>query len=205
VARAVFFSFHYKQDIIAANIVRRAWQFDGRGEAEYLDRSIWEAAHVRAGEALREVLTEALERTTVTAVLIGASTWRSEWVHYEIFESRRRGNGLLGICIHDLGFTPGTIGAILRSRNHPGQNPFAYHRADGTCISAVDSRRRMNLHALVKAMDPTTTIAGVVPIYDWVPSRSPREIGDWVESAFNHRELTRIRTDAKWVPGGWSQ
>jgi hypothetical protein len=43
-----------------------------------------------------------LKNTTVTAVLIGAKTAEREWVDYEIIESVKRGNGLLGIYIHNL-------------------------------------------------------------------------------------------------------
>ncbi|MDZ5088958.1 TIR domain-containing protein, partial [Mycolicibacterium parafortuitum] len=39
---------------------------------------------------------------TVTAVLIGAETSNRRWVNYEIRESLARGNGLLGIYIHNI-------------------------------------------------------------------------------------------------------
>ena len=199
-ARGVFYSFHYKRDIAAANIVRKASEFIGVSETGCIDRSIWESAHARGDYELRKLISEALVNTTVTVVLIGADTWRRECVHYEIFESRRRGNGLLGIRIHNVGFTPGSLGAFLRVHDKPGPNPFVYHRPDGTCIRPAGSRPYLD--ALMKRLD-TTTIEGSVDIYDWVPESSPYEIGSWAESAFNHRELTRIRSDAKWVPGGW--
>jgi len=42
-----------------------------------------------------------LNGTSVTIVLVGQRTAESEWVDFEIRESRARGNGLLGIRLKD--------------------------------------------------------------------------------------------------------
>ena len=51
---------------------------------------------------MKKLIDEALVGTTVTAVLIGAQTASRRWVNYEIEASRARGNGLLGIYIHNI-------------------------------------------------------------------------------------------------------
>ena len=44
-------------------------------------------------------IDDQLAGTSVTAVLVGAKTCTSKWVKYEIEQSIKRGNGLLGIDI----------------------------------------------------------------------------------------------------------
>lgn len=48
------------------------------------------------------MINTGLEGTSVTVVLIGAETANGPWVDYEIRESIKRGNGLLGIRIHGI-------------------------------------------------------------------------------------------------------
>ncbi len=100
--RRVFFSFHYKEDVWRASNARNAGQFDARAAAGWTDASLWEETKRKGPAAVRRLIDEGLDGTSVTAVLIGAHTAQRDWVTYEIEQSIIRGNGLLGVRIHNL-------------------------------------------------------------------------------------------------------
>src|ERR1039458_3075751 len=102
VARRVFFSFHYDDDIWRANQVRNANVVAGSDVAGFLDRSEYEKAKKRGKEDIQRMVRRHLKGTTVTVVLIGSTTASRPWVKYEIEQSLARKNGLLGIYIHHL-------------------------------------------------------------------------------------------------------
>ncbi len=100
--RRVFFSFHYKQDVMRASIIRNAGKFDAVAAAGWKDASLWEEAKRQGSEAIRHLIDEGLRNTSVTAVLIGQHTASRDWVDFEISESIQRGNGILGVRIHNV-------------------------------------------------------------------------------------------------------
>jgi Thoeris protein ThsB, TIR-like domain len=102
VARRVFFSFHYDNDIWRANQVRNCNVVAGVEAAGFFDHSEYLDAKKRGDAAIQRMILRHLERTTVTVVLIGMQTASRPWVQYEIAESIKRGNGLLGIFVHHL-------------------------------------------------------------------------------------------------------
>ena len=63
---------------------------------------MWEEAKRKGDAAIKKLIDGALIGTTVTAVLIGAETSTRMYVKYEIDQSIARGNGLLGIRIHNI-------------------------------------------------------------------------------------------------------
>ncbi len=101
-ARKVFFSFHYQLDIWRVNQIRMAHIVEGTAAAGFHDASIWEEAKAQGDDAVHRLINRGLEGTTVTAVLIGSETANRKYVKYEIDQSIERGNGLLGVYIHDL-------------------------------------------------------------------------------------------------------
>lgn len=100
-AHKTFFSFHYERDVQRASVVRNSSQFKNNITPEWIDASLWEATKP-SDAAIRTLIGNALDRTTVTAVLIGTNTVNRRWVQYEIEQSISRGNGLLGIYIHNI-------------------------------------------------------------------------------------------------------
>lgn len=102
VRRRVFFSFHYERDIWRANVVRKSWVTQDREDAGFWDASLWEEAKKKGDEAIKRIIDDGLLGTSVTVVLIGAETSDRKWVKYEIKKSYERGNGLLGIYIHNI-------------------------------------------------------------------------------------------------------
>jgi hypothetical protein len=103
--RNVFFSFDY-DDIMGANVVRfsNVVQPDNRN-LPFRDRSMYEEAK-KTPNAIRQAIDSSLEGTTVTIVLVGLSTWRSDWVRYEIAKSLERGNGIFVVDIDGVGPDP---------------------------------------------------------------------------------------------------
>jgi hypothetical protein len=101
-ARKVFFSFHYGKDITRANVVRNSWVTQEEGTAGFIDASLWEEAKTRGDAAIKRLIDDQMVGTTVTAVLVGSDTSSRTYVQYEINKSIERGNGLLGIYIHNI-------------------------------------------------------------------------------------------------------
>ena len=154
-ARRVFFSFHYERDIWRVNQVRNHWiTKPGSEDAGYWDAGLWEEAKKKGEEAINRMIDRALENTSVTVVLIGAQTSERQYVKYEIEQSYTRGNGLLGVYIHN-----------LKDRNQltdaRGPNPFE--------LFTVNANGQ--------------TLSQRVKTYDWVNDRGYEGFSDWVEKA----------------------
>ena len=115
-ARRVFFSFHY-DDVTRVNVVRNSDRIVRQYEraARFHDASLWEEAKKQGRRALKRMINDGLHGTSVTCVLVGQQTWERPWVRYEILKSFARGNGILAVQIHDVGFAPGdSTGELAR-------------------------------------------------------------------------------------------
>lgn len=97
-ARKVFFSFKYK-DVTRAMVVRNCALTKGSEAAGFVDKADFEKIKNQGDHAIRKWIDAQLIGTSVTAVLVGADTCSSRWVKYEIEQSIKRGNGLIGIDI----------------------------------------------------------------------------------------------------------
>lgn len=158
-ARQVFFSFHYQNDIFRVNTIRQHWLTKpNRDESGYWDHSLWESTKLRGKQALKDLIESGLKGSAVTAVLIGSQTAGREWVDYEIQRSHELGKGILGIYINQIRCA-GTN--RIESR---GRNPFTDHYASGS----VWTRQ---------------SFASIYPVYDWVTDGGYNNFGAWVEAA----------------------
>lgn len=101
VAHRAFFSFHYEEDVTRASVVRNSEALK-KQPSEFIDASLWEEAKRKGDTAIQKLIDEALIGTTVTVVLIGSETSTRKWIEYEIAESEKRGNALLGVYIHKI-------------------------------------------------------------------------------------------------------
>jgi hypothetical protein len=155
-ARRVFFAFHYDRDIWRANVVRKSWVTQDREAAGFWDASLWEEAKKKGDAAIKKMIDEGLQYTSVTAVLIGAETSQRTWVQYEIQKSHERGNGLLGVYIHEIKDTNGNT-------DTKGNNPF-----DNIYIEE-NGRKKF--------------FSQIYPTYYWVTHNGYVNFGEWVEKA----------------------
>ncbi len=156
-ARKTFFSFHYERDAWRAGQVRNSNVIASEDEYGFIDGVDWESIKRQGEDAIKRWIKEQLKNTSVTAVLIGKETADREWVHYEIVESWNRGNGLVGIWIHD----------ILDQDRKPeaqGRNPFE--------LFTLPNGRRLS---------------AVCKTYNWVSDDGRANFGKWIEEAVEIR------------------
>lgn len=163
-ARRVFFSFHYQRDIWRVNIVRNhATLKSGYREAGYWDCSLWESTKRTGETALKRLINSGLQTTSVTVVLIGSETSERKWVKYEIEESYKRGNGMLGIYIHNIRDTNGTT-------DLKGKNPFDDFIVEKPSQYAYMAKSQIKM-------------SEIFPTYDWVYDEGYNNFSKWVETA----------------------
>jgi hypothetical protein len=125
-----------------------------------------------------------LKDTIVTVVLIGPHTWERPWVHYQIDESRRRGNGLLGVRIHKVRAVGQSV--LMGGMPSAGENPFDFHLLSGR-------RTDRGVKRLKPPHDPgDPPLTGLVPVYDWVDDDGQNNIVRWIDAAAGRGPLTRV-------------
>ncbi len=154
-ARRVFFSFHYR-DIMRVNVVRNSWLTQDRESAGFFDGSLWEEAELKGATAIQKLIDDGLKNTSVTIVLIGSQTANRTYINYEIIQSFNRGNGLLGVYIHNI---PSPHGVAYK-----GQNPF-----DFIVRNELDGSK--------------TSFSRLFPTYDYVSGNGYNNLGLWIETA----------------------
>lgn len=98
----VFFSFHYDNDVFRANVVRNSWVTRGNKDAGFIDKAEFEKIKAKGNKAVYDWIDEQLIGTSVTAVLIGEETCNRDFVRYELQQSYKRGNKIVGIFIHNI-------------------------------------------------------------------------------------------------------
>lgn len=155
-ARSVFFSFHYKNDVWRANQVRNSWVTQGKEAAGFIDSAAFEKIEKEGDAAIKKWIDNQLVGTSVTVVLIGSDTSNRPYVLYELQKSFARGNGILGVHIHQLKNQDGntsskgdtTFGELGKDANG---NPVYFYQ--------------------------------IAKVYDYVDNDGYTKLGDWIEAA----------------------
>lgn len=156
-ARKLFFSFHFGRDAWRAGQVRNSDLIPNEDEHGFIDAADWEEVKRKGEVSIKAWIDGQLEGTTVTVVLIGAETHTRKWVNYEIRESWKRGNAIIGLRIHQ-------VKNPDQSTDTAGINPLDRTLfTDGTALSSV------------------------CPTYDWVSNDGRNNLGTWAEEAFKAR------------------
>ena len=153
--RNVFFSFDY-QDVWRANVVRNSWVTQGNSDAGFLDKSLWEESKTKGASAIKKLIDDGLEGTSVTVVLVGRRTAAREFVAYELAQSIRRGNGIVGVHIASISDKDGR-------KARKGANPLRKHT-----MAPQKGKER---------------VSDVFATYDWVKDDGFRNLGRWVDDA----------------------
>jgi hypothetical protein len=154
-ARQVFFSFHYSRDIQRVETVRNSGLL--QDISPFYDKAEREKIKRGGEQAIRNWIRKQLHNTSVTVVLIGHETSSRPWVLYEIDESFSKGNGLIGVYIHNIRNFDG-------QRDVKGGNPF------NEVYYTDHSGQRVFLSSFVKT-------------YDWVEDGGRNNISRWVEDS----------------------
>lgn len=156
-ARKTFYSFHYERDSQRVAQVRNSHALADQDEYGVIDAVEWEKIERQGSDAIKRWINDQLRSTSVTVVLIGTETSEREWVQYEIRQSWERGNGLVGVRIHN-------VKNLDSKTDIAGQNPFdKIIIADGTPLSSI------------------------CKVYDWVTDNGIKNLGQWGEDAFQTR------------------
>ena len=102
-ARKVFYSFHYDNDIMRVMTVRNRWVTQGGQLAsKVIDKAEFEQIKKQGDEKVKRWIDKQLEGTTVTVVLLGEETLSRPFVKYEICKSINRGNAIIGVHINNI-------------------------------------------------------------------------------------------------------
>lgn len=102
-ARSVFFSFHYDNDVTRAMVVRKSGVTKAGLEAHgVIDKAEFEEIKRKGQLAVESWIDKQLLNTTVTVVLIGSETLQRPFVKYEIEQSKKRGNAIIGIYVNKI-------------------------------------------------------------------------------------------------------
>jgi hypothetical protein len=118
--RRVYFSFHF-DDIMRVNNVRNAWKIDHPDNALYRsfqDSSLWERKQLEGDNAVKRLIREGVQSTSVVCVLAGTETWLRRWVRYEVARAVVDGRGLLTVHINGLNHHQ------TRAPSARGENPL---------------------------------------------------------------------------------
>ncbi len=157
-ARKTFFSFHYERDAWRAANVRNSGVLSNDDEFGFIDAVDWEKIEREGDGAIKRWIQDQLKNTTVTVVLIGAETASRDWVRYEIRESWKRGNAIIGVRIHGIKDQDSKTDLF-------GPNPLDVVKfEDGTALSTV------------------------CKTYDWITEKGREHLGEWLEEAVKARE-----------------
>lgn len=112
--RHVFYSFHYKPDVMRVSQVRNIGALDANRPARDND---WETVTGGGDTAIKKWIAEQMKGRSCTVVLVGENTANRKWINHEIIKSWDEGMGVVGIHIHGLKNTDGYIANM-------GENPF---------------------------------------------------------------------------------
>lgn len=155
--RRVFFSFHYENDVWRANIVRNSWVTkEDRTAAGFIDAADFEEVKKGGDVAIKKWIDNQLLNTSVTVVLIGQETSNREYVQYELKKSYERGNGILGIYIHQL-------------KDQNGKNSLKGANTFGEIGKDSDGK---SIYLSIN-----------FPCYDWIDDNGYSNLGKWIDDA----------------------
>ncbi|MCK4809873.1 MAG: TIR domain-containing protein [Candidatus Omnitrophica bacterium] len=132
--RRVFFSFNYNKDVWRVNQIRSMPNIIGSAAAGFHDASLWEEAKKKGDAAIKKLIDKGLENTSVTVVCVTYGIAVRKYINYEIDQSLKRRNGLLGIQIDHLKDHAGNI-------TSPGSIPSQIEKAGFKAYKYVNKER----------------------------------------------------------------
>jgi len=156
-SRKVFFSFHYKNDVWRANVVRNSWVTKADTQAAgFIDAADFEKVEKDGDKSIKNWINDQLLGTTVTVVLIGKETSDREYVKYELEKSWERKNGILGIYVHQI-------------KDRYGNTSLKGENAFGPLFTTYADSKKYFFERF--------------KTYDWVNDNGYNNMGMWIELA----------------------
>lgn len=155
-ARSVFYSFHYQNDISRVMIVRNRWvTYGGQIVSGVIDHAEFEKIQRTGDRAIKNWIDTQLQKTSATVVLIGSETLKRPYVQYEICQSINKGNAIIGVYINNL-------------RDLSGNTSVACNKH--TCVGQFSNGNPIYFDE-------------IATIYDYVHNNGYVNLGSWVETA----------------------
>lgn len=107
--RRIFLSFAYEDRSQAQGFKLLRW--NQNVEIDFFDSSLLSPVNSQNVDYIKRQILDRLSNTSVTVVLIGTTTHKSNWVAWEVEQSIKRGNGILGIRLkgHDNATVPAAM------------------------------------------------------------------------------------------------
>lgn len=164
-ARRVFFSFHHQHDSWRVAQVRNSWLLQKGETNTFLDSAAWESVRRKGDPAVKQWIDRELKGTGVTVVLIGRYTAERRYVRYEIEQSYKRGNGLLGIYIHGIKNRNGRTST-------QGRNPL-----EDVVVTADDPWWGLF------GVKSSQRLSEIFKTYYWIDEEGRQNMPDWIEEA----------------------
>lgn len=124
----VFYSFHFKTDVMRVQQVRNIGTIEGNPATS---PNAWERLKRSGDSAVQRWIDNNMKYKRCVVVLIGAETHKRPWVRYEIKKAWEDGKAILGVHIHNLKCPRG-------GKSIKGRNPFdEFTFDDGRKLSSV--------------------------------------------------------------------
>lgn len=195
-ARHTFFSFHFKNDVMRAQVVKNAWVTQDRVDSGFFDKSAFEKAQIESPDSLKRFLTGKLDGISVTCVCVGAQTFARPWVRYEIIRSVQLGKGVLGVRLDKVKCAQ-KVRDGLSGYEASGPNPFehlALIRKDGriywqewkngkwVSYDEVPTAREADLPYRFGTAT-SMQLSSLFSVNDYNPSTDQFKLGQWIEAA----------------------
>lgn len=155
-ARKVFFSFHYANDVWRAMQVRNSWVTQDKEAAGFIDKAEFEQVERQGENAVKNWIDKQLSGTSVTVVFIGSETSNRDYVKYELEESWKKGNGILGIFVH-------------QNKDKDGNTSVKGSSTFGPIFTSYKDEKKYFYERF--------------ETYDWVDDNGYANMGKWIEDA----------------------
>jgi hypothetical protein len=134
--RQVFYSFHFKNDVMRVQLVRNMGLIEGN---EPTSPNNWEELKRKGKKSIQKWIDDNMKNRSCVVVLIGSETANREWVNYEIEKAWYDGKGLVGIYIHNLK-------CPNNGKDTKGSNPF-------TNVTLDNGKKKLS--SIVKTYNPS--------------------------------------------------
>ncbi len=125
--RQVFFSFHFKNDVMRVQQIRNIGVIEGN---KPVSPSNWETVKRQGDNAIKRWINENMLYRSCVVVLVGEDTANRKWVKYEIEKAWNEKKGVVGIYIHN-------VKCPNNGRSIKGKNPFDNFTIDGNPMSSI--------------------------------------------------------------------
>lgn len=139
--RRIFYSFHFKTDVMRVQQIRNIWVLE---DNKPITPNKWEEIKNWWDTTIKNWIDKKIAYSSCVVVLIWESTHDSKWVEYEIKKAWKEKKGLVWIRIHNMKDPRTWMSKMWK-------NPFEDFTIDGKKLSSI-----------VKTYNPW------IDTYDWI-------------------------------------